>query len=535
MGKHYGAVVGAAERLSSGHRINRAADDSAGLSMVSKMGAKVRSQAQAQRNIQSGISLLQTADGGLAEIAHQLKRLSELVVQAGNETNGQNEIAAIQREIAALVEGIDGIANVTEYNGTSLLTAFGGAEFDAIIEGLKSSWMEKAEDLIQTHYGLTADGVDLEIEVRSIDGPSQVLAYVSGYPDPVTGKYSGQEMHIDLDDFTPGAMPNGGSGPMYNDRVVAHEMVHAVMGRTMNYASLSSWFKEGTAEFIHGADERLLGDINANGGGAAGIAAVVASIDSWSSTSLDYSSGYAAVKYMHQNATGGIAGVMNHLSTVGGSTLDDALNAVGLTDEATFIADFKVNGAAMISGLDLTNADTGSVGGSDEGGLTSLNAEDVVPDITNLTDDPTTGFAEIWPDGSGNLALQVGINNDGNSTFDLGAYLGDVRAESLGLDTLDVVSDVQGAFNKVESALSSLGIRRAAVGRALNTLGFASSNLDSDRINVSGSQSLIQDADVAAESARHARSQILVQAVSAMLTQANQNQRTLLRLIENAG
>ncbi len=533
LGGHARGVEASVQRLSSGRRVNRAGDDAAASSMISKMSASVRSHAQTQRNIQQGISLLQTAEGALGEINQSLQRLQELIVQAGNGSHSADAQQAIQNEIDAILEGIDGIANVTEYNGTKLIMAQGGDDFDKIIAGLKSSWMEKAEDLIQAHYGLTADGADLTIEVHSLDGKSGVLAYVSGYPESGTGKYSGQEMHIDLDDFTPGDLPNGGSGPMYNDRIIAHEMVHAVMGRTMNYASLPKWFKEGTAEFIHGADERLSGDIAVNGGGATGRAAVVNAIDSWSGSSLDYSAGYAAVKYLHNNVPGGVAAVMGHLSANAGSTLDDAFAALGLVSEANFIAKFKVSGAAFIGGLDLTNADTGSIGGSDEGGPTPLNAEDVVPDINNSTDDPTVGFNEIWPDGNSDWVLQVGIHSDANSRFALGSYLPDARASALGLQGLDVVNDAAGAFAKLELALNSLGLHRAKVGSAINALGFAYNNNQSLSTNLVASKAAIEDADMATESSRLTRNQILVKASMAMLGQANQAESTMLALIEN--
>ena len=201
--------------------------------------------------------------------------------------------------------------------------------------------------------------------------------------------------------------------------------------------------------------------------------------------------------------------------------------------EANFIAKFKVSGAAFIGGLDLTNADTGSIGGSDEGGPTPLNAEDVVPDINNPTDDPTVGFNEIWPDGNSDWVLQVGIHSDANSRFALGSYLPDARASALGLQGLDVVNDAAGAFAKLELALNSLGLHRAKVGSAINALGFAYNNNQSLSTNLVASKAAIEDADMATESSRLTRNQILVKASMAMLGQANQAESTMLALIEN--
>jgi len=109
------------ERLSSGMRINRAADDAAGLSISENMRNQIRGLNQAERNAQDGISLIQTAEGGLNEMHSILQRVRELTVQAGNGTNSDNERGTIQNEIEELVSEIDSIAGRTEFNGEKLL------------------------------------------------------------------------------------------------------------------------------------------------------------------------------------------------------------------------------------------------------------------------------------------------------------------------------------------------------------------------------------------------------------------------------
>lgn len=110
------------EKLSSGYRINRAGDDAAGLAISEKMRGQIRGLNQAQRNAQDGISLIQTAEGALTETHSILQRMRELVVQAGNGTNATEDVAAIQDEIGALIEEIDGIANRTQFNTKTLMT-----------------------------------------------------------------------------------------------------------------------------------------------------------------------------------------------------------------------------------------------------------------------------------------------------------------------------------------------------------------------------------------------------------------------------
>lgn len=111
----------AMEKLSSGLRINRAGDDAAGLSISEKMRSQIRGLEQGSRNAQDGISLIQTAEGGLNETHAILQRMRELAVQAANDTNQDEDRAAIKKEIDELVSEIDHIANSTNFNGKNLL------------------------------------------------------------------------------------------------------------------------------------------------------------------------------------------------------------------------------------------------------------------------------------------------------------------------------------------------------------------------------------------------------------------------------
>jgi flagellin len=114
------------EKLSSGLRINRAGDDAAGLAISEKMRAQVRGLDQASRNAQDGISMIQTAEGGLNETHDILQRMRELAVQSSSDTNTADDRAQIQKENADLIEEIDRIATTTEFNTQKLLDTTGG-------------------------------------------------------------------------------------------------------------------------------------------------------------------------------------------------------------------------------------------------------------------------------------------------------------------------------------------------------------------------------------------------------------------------
>jgi flagellin len=115
------AVQDSMSKLASGSRINKAADDAAGLAISENLRADVRSLSQAKRNANDGISLVQTAEGGLTETASMLARLRELAVQSASDTIGATEREFVDKEFIALKDEIDRIANSTEFNGTRLL------------------------------------------------------------------------------------------------------------------------------------------------------------------------------------------------------------------------------------------------------------------------------------------------------------------------------------------------------------------------------------------------------------------------------
>ncbi|WP_338825224.1 Flagellin [Moorella humiferrea] len=115
------ALTKSMEKLSSGLRINRAADDAAGLAISEKMRGQIRGLNQAVRNAQDGISLIQTAEGALNETHSILQRMRELAVQSANDTNTDEDRAQLQQEISQLLAEIDRIAQTTQFNTKNLL------------------------------------------------------------------------------------------------------------------------------------------------------------------------------------------------------------------------------------------------------------------------------------------------------------------------------------------------------------------------------------------------------------------------------
>lgn len=510
------------EKLSSGQRINRAADDAAGLAISEKMRGQIRGLNQASRNIQDGISMIQTGEGGMTEIHSLLQRGREISVQAANGTLTTSDRQHLQDESDQIVSEIDRIANTTQFNTINLLNVSQGSSTSdlQIINSLKSSWLQQSELLVLNGYGLAADGASLEIVLDKT--PQPYLAAVSYMLDG-NGKAVNEQLHIAVSSFLPATLPNGGTAPMYDDRIIAHEMVHAIMGRTMNFGSLPTWFQEGTAEFIHGADERVAGDIAANGGGSAGIAAVVGAIGAWASDSLHYSAGYTAVKYLHSKIAGGITTIMNDLKTNQTHTLDQALAAEGTyANTAAFIADYTANGAAFIGTLNLADADTGSIGGG--------NADSVVPNTVNFTSDPLAHFAEIWPTlgpGASPFSMQLGANT-GQS---MDVAFTNVTSAVLGLSNVDLVNQASTAISQFDSAINYVSSERTRLGAMQNRMEHAMNVALNSAESTTASESRIRDVDMAKEMITFSKTNILTQAATAMLAQANQQPQGVLQLL----
>lgn len=586
-------------RLSSGLRINSAKDDAAGLSISNRMQTRIRSLNQAKRNMSDGISMFQTAEGGLSEITSMLQRVRELAVQSLNATNTGEDRQSLQNEADQLIAEINNIATTTRFNGLSLLNKGetvielfknstglaseneNNAEKKDILENLESSWLEASEDMVETYYGLSADGAGLEIILDSPGTPGGAGAWVSNTGYDAYGRGLNLKLTMDMGDYS-----------SLTDRLVAHEMTHAIMQRTVDMEQLigsganeddALWFIEGAAEFIRGYDP-VVWNIFTNGGADGGDTTRVvgqAVNAGWGGGSEDYADGFLAVRYMHETIGGdGVKLVMDELSgnvttskVVGGLTKFDRAIATasgGLwADQAAFTADYLGgNGATYLTNLlssgELTNTDRGAIGGADVGGLggaRDTTKTGVVPDYYNPTVNPLSGFVETWADtgtgggnvmGQGNgadtyLAAKVGDAailagaEEGRleGTFQVGDdVLDTVSVEfantdvaSMALDAVDLVNDANAVLANVDRAISAVGAFRANLGAAQNRFEMAISVTSSSVEAASAASSRIRDADMALEMAGFTKNQILSRAVTSIIAQANTAPAMALQLL----
>ena len=186
MGINNTAAGKSMEKLSSGLRINRAGDDAAGLAISEKMRGQIRGLEQSSRNASDGISMIQTAEGALNETTNILQRMRELAVQASNDTNTSSDREEIQKEINALTEEVDRIANNTEFNTQKLLNGSkSGEEGDLVREavaGEKGVFKVTFADAIKANDKIIIDGKQIKIA-----DPTQVEQAVN---TALAGKYT---------------------------------------------------------------------------------------------------------------------------------------------------------------------------------------------------------------------------------------------------------------------------------------------------------------------------------------------------------
>ena len=551
------------ERLSSGLRVNGAKDDAAGLSISTRMTAQVKGTQQAARNANDSISYLQTAEGALNETTNILQRMRELTVQAGNETLNAQDRESLQGEMNQLMSELDRINEATNFNNKKVfsqhgtvslaqsyanggelnnykvnyaenedLTPLGLADADDrrtfALGYLKGGWLQESERMIEEHFGLFGSGQTVNVDfIDAGDAAGGSLAFVSGNAADPSGPF---RLHLDLHDFDDVNAPDGGapaSPNMFSDRIIAHEMVHvAQFSNGILLTGTDEWFNEGTAEFLVGAaDTRMSGLAAANYNDGAN--ALTNAFNTTAGGGIDYEEAYIAVAFMHQevinNGGQGIQDILNDMA--GGNSLN---GAVGAHTAHASLADFKTHFqtigvgdvfAASLKNHSVSTGDTGSIAGSFFGGST-LDARAVVANEELSTEDKKGGQK---------VDFHIGANTDDN----LGIYVGSFNVDAMGLRSVDLTnhSRVDFALSGLDDALNYVSDMRADLGAMQNRLTSTINSLQVNAENTSASRSRIMDADFASETLSLSKAQIVQQASTSMLAQANVQPQLALALL----
>lgn len=327
------------------------------------------------------------------------------------------------------------------------------------------------------------------------------------------------------------------------DQVIAHEMTHAVMAATTNLEALPMWMVEGAAQFVPGADGAVKSVLDGLGGNnSTNRAAVINNIDNldvaneFDSSPLSYATAYVATRYLDTLAPGGVPNALSFLSAGSTRTMDDYFAQAGLAgiaNSAEFATAFKANAETMFAAMNLTNNDTGGIGGADaNGGTRDTTSAGTIPDTANLTDNPLTGFVEVFPRNETVLATTP-------LSFQVGSNIGDVidvnltsiNLNALGLDSLNLVNFGNSAITAFDKALTVVTAIRSQWGAVQNRMEAAVAATEVTVESLSASRSRIQDADFATETATLTRVSILQQAGISILAQANSLPQQALSLL----
>ncbi len=467
------ALATSLQRMSSGMRINSAKDDSAGLAIAERMTAQIRGLNQAARNANDGISLAQTAEGALGEIGNNLQRLRELAVQSANATNSASDRASIDAEAQQLTAEITRVASQTSFNGTNLLD--GSFTSQAFQVGAN------ANQTISINSIADSRATGLGSNTMTLAGTAMGVATASAAAAATTANGVTVEAGLTL------TTQNGGTTAAFGYAV--------------------------------GADAKAIAAaINTN------AASVGVSATATNSTTLSGLSAAGTVSF-NLNGTAVSAAVADptDLTALMGA-INGAQGATGVT--ATFTS------SANKTSLTLTASDGRDIKVDTFVNSTAGNQTMVVDSagsnrtLTEGSTDSTIKTGTVSLSSSKGAITAAGSNadvfNSATSTFS------SVASMSLAGTT---GANAQNAISVVDAALAQINSSRADLGAYQNRFQSAINNLQTTAENVSASRSRIQDADFAAETASMTKNQILQQAGTAMLAQANSLPQNVLSLL----
>ncbi|MFP1679497.1 FliC/FljB family flagellin [Alloalcanivorax sp. C16-2] len=408
LGKSQSALQTSMERLSSGLRINSAADDAAGQAIANRMTAQTTGLAQAQRNANDGISVAQTAEGALNQVNDNLQRIRELTVQAQNDTNSESDLSSIQDEINQRLDEIDRVSQETNFNGVKVLAS--NQEFSIQVGA------NDGEQITMNLKEINAETLNLDsFDVTKESVQSANFGATAADGDSVTAKFSTSGL-ADLTDSTGGT---------------------------------------------------ALADVSAEGN-------IYEKADGTGYVALAADGNYYAVDTSDASAL----------------TFDSSGTAVDAADVDT------ENGPVESVMADVT-LDT----------ATSLDSAD----ITEINDAKGNGTGEYLRDNGDGTYNKVVIADDGTVT----------EGEAVNVDPLKAL----------DGALSSVDSLRSELGAMQNRFESAITNLSTTETNLTAARSRIEDADYAVEVSNMTRAQILQQAGTSVLAQANQVPQGVLSLL----
>lgn len=465
------------ERLSTGKRINSAADDAAGVAIASRLSSEIRGTNQAIRNAQDGQALINTAEGAHKEIENILQRMRELAVQAANDTNDSTDRANLSAEMTQLTEEIDRIASVTTWAGQTLLAGDGSANSDVSFNFQIGGRTNGGDTLSVTIDAMDAEslGISAASTVDTITSVNASAALTGGATLALGGTDTARTLTVD------GGITNGFVVPP----VIDENSTIAGDGTVTIDQS------DNTAVTVTFADTFAAADEIEFKIGDTAISVTLADNDGLEADTPEGVAEQVRVAIQAKIDDGTIPGM---------KVSRDGAELTLEKDNAGEVLAFKIGDTDISVTLSATDQYA-----NDENGVAEQIKDAIQAQIT-----------------AGTLSSSLSVSRTG----------GVVTLEKGGSVALNSNTAAKASLVLIDDAIEQLNTQRANLGAVSNRLDNTVSNLTNVVINLEGGKGRIEDADFAAESTSLAKSQILQQASTAMLAQANASKQSVLSLLQ---
>ena len=470
-----GALQTSLQRLSSGLRINSSKDDAAGMAITERFTSQIRGLNQAARNANDGISLAQTAEGALVETTNALQRIRELAVQAANDTNSASDRAALQAEVAQLQSEINRIATSNQFNGKNLLDGTFTAQSFQVGANANQTLGISINNAQATAIG----------DNRVTETGTMNTAKTASSAKTTNFTSAGEILTV-----------SGSLGTATTATTVAGDSAFTIAAN-VNAISAST---NVTAKAITKATLGTLSGTGYISFSLFGVNSTAATVGATVNTTTDLSP---------------LNDAINNLSATTGITSSVSTGTLTLTNSQGYdinIADFLGCATAQFRGLD---------------GFTSSTSGAAVTLTATATDSSVVGGTLRFSSSSGFTISSASVGGVFSATTSNGSNLTSVSGISIGSQL-----GANEAIDIIDTALQTINTQRATLGAAQNRFSSVVTALQTTSENLSAARSRIQDADFAAETAQLTRNQILQQAGTAMLAQANALPNTVLSLLK---
>lgn len=491
------SVAKSAEKLSSGYRINRAGDDAAGLAISEKMRAQIRGLRMASKNSSDAISLVQTAEGALQESHNILQRMREIAVQSASDTNETTiDRAALEAEFQQLIKEIDDTANKTRFNDQNLI--------DGSYATVRTSVTSTGTAAVKSSSTMAPGAYTPTLVANAGGAGSTAVPEVAAEGTISVTGIAG----TDSDGSLTGAVTMTG----YGDFEIGVTGGVSLQAAAKDASTTTLTLTVGTDTLtLDVANSAIVSGANTFTFTGTGGKSVTIDMDITPDTTDDDA---------HATLMAGLTAAKTATSDTTGEAAKPAVPAGAASVTMT------VNGASTTLNIGDTSV---SVGGLTYKFATALSATEI-DGATTTALATLLGTATVVPEPSNPLYIQTGANEGDDLAINIDA----MDSAALGIDLSSVATRAAAskAITEVNDALNKVSTQRAALGALQNRLNHKINNLDTSAENLSSAESRIRDLDMAQEMTNFTRNNILTQASTAMLAQANAAPQGVLQLLQ---